>query len=52
MSVWLPRALAAFRVRVRDEVDLVAVRHGLLAAVRDTVQPARPAPTIPGVQKS
>ena len=33
------RTLDAFRVRLRDEVDLDAVRRGLLDAVRETVQP-------------
>jgi hypothetical protein len=33
------RTLDAFSVRLRDEVDLDAVRRGLLDAVRDTVQP-------------
>jgi hypothetical protein len=34
------RTLDAFSVRLRDEVDLDAVRGGLLDAVRETVQPA------------
>jgi len=34
------RTLDAFSVRLRDEVDLDAVRGGLLDAVRDTVHPA------------
>jgi hypothetical protein len=34
------RTLDAFSVRLRDEVDLDAVRGGLLDAVRDTVRPA------------
>ena len=33
------RTLDAFSVRLRDEVDLDAVRGGLLEAVRDTVHP-------------
>jgi len=34
------RTLDTFSVRLRDEVDLDAVRGGLLDAVRETVQPA------------
>ena len=34
------RTLDVFSVRLRDEVDLDAVRSGLLDAVRDTVHPA------------
>ena len=34
------RTLDAFSDRLREEVDLDAVRTGLLAAVRDTVQPS------------
>ncbi len=35
------RTLESFRVRLRDEVDLDALRGGLLDAARDTVQPSQ-----------